>query len=47
MRKIYCFNAISKKGTDLLTDAYGLTDQLQEAEGVLVRSAALHLRLEQ
>ena len=42
MRKIYCFNAISKKGTDLLTDAYGLTDQLQEAEGVLVRSAALH-----
>ena len=42
MRKIYCFNVISKKGTDLLTDAYGLTDQLQEAEGVLVRSAALH-----
>lgn len=42
MRKIYCFNAISKYGTDLLTDGYELTDELAGAEGVLVRSAALH-----
>ena len=42
MRNIYCFNAISKYGTDRLTDDYALTDDLARAEGVLVRSAALH-----
>ena len=42
MRNIYCFNAISKYGTDWLTADYALTDDLAKAEGVLVRSAALH-----
>ena len=41
-RNIYCFNAISKYGTDRLTTDYALTDDLAKAEGVLVRSAALH-----
>lgn len=42
MRNIYCFNTISKYGTDRLTADYALTDDLARAEGVLVRSAALH-----
>ena len=42
MRNIYCFNAISNYGTDRLTADYALTDDLAKAEGVLVRSAALH-----
>lgn len=42
MRKIHCLNAISKHGTDLLTDDYELTDNVKEAEGILVRSASLH-----
>ena len=42
MRNIYCFNAISKYGKDRLTADYALTDDLARAEGVLVRSAALH-----
>ena len=42
MRKIHCLNAISKHGTDLLTADYELTDNVKEAEGILVRSASLH-----
>ncbi len=42
MRKIHCLNAISKYGTDLLTADYELTDDLGQADGVLVRSAAMH-----
>lgn len=42
MRKIHCLNAISKYGTDLLTADYELTDDFSQAEGVLVRSAAMH-----
>ncbi len=42
MKKIHCLNAISKYGTDLLTDEYELTDELNEANGILVRSASLH-----
>ena len=42
MRYIHCLNNISDKGTDLLTDAYELTDDLSQAEGILVRSAAMH-----
>ncbi len=42
MRKIHCLNAISKYGTDLLTEDYALTDNMAEADGVLVRSAAMH-----
>lgn len=42
MRKIHCMNAISKYGTDLLNNNYTLTDDANEAEGILVRSASLH-----
>ena len=42
MRKIHCMNAISKYGTDLLNDNYAMTDDVNEAEGILVRSASLH-----
>ena len=42
MKKIHCLNVISKHGTDLLTDQYQLTEQLGEADGILVRSAAMH-----
>lgn len=42
MKKIYCFNAISPQGTDLLTEDYALTEELGDADGILVRSAALH-----
>ncbi len=42
MRKIHCLNAISKYGTDLLTDNYALTEQVSEAQAILVRSAAMH-----
>lgn len=42
MRNIHCLNNISSFGTDLLTDDYALTDDLSQAEAVLVRSAAMH-----
>lgn len=42
MRKIHCLNAISKYGTDLLTEEYALTDQIDEANGILVRSSSMH-----
>lgn len=42
MKKIHCLNAISKYGTDLLTGNYEMTDNVSEAEGILVRSAAMH-----
>lgn len=42
MKKIYCLNAISKFGTDMLTGEYQLTDELKDADGVLVRSASMH-----
>lgn len=42
MKKIHCLNAISKYGTDLLTSEYELTGDVNEADGILVRSASLH-----
>jgi D-3-phosphoglycerate dehydrogenase len=42
MRKIHCLNAVSSCGTALLTEDYTLTDDIKEAEGVLVRSASMH-----
>ena len=42
MKKIHCLNPISKLGTDLLKESYEMTDRLEEAEGILVRSAAMH-----
>ncbi len=42
MKKIYCLNAVSGCGTALLTEDYALTDYINEADGVLVRSASMH-----
>jgi len=42
MYKIHCLNKISKVGTNLLTENYQLTENLAEADGILVRSAAMH-----
>ena len=42
MYKVHCLNKISPKGTELLTDDYQLTDDIQTAEGILVRSASMH-----
>lgn len=42
MPRIHCLNNISRKGTDKLPENYNLVDALEEADGVLVRSAKLH-----
>ena len=42
MNYIHCLNNISKFGTDLLSESYELTDNLDPATGILVRSAAMH-----
>lgn len=42
MTKIHCLNAIAKVGLDKLSDNYELTDNMAEAEGILVRSANMH-----
>lgn len=42
MRKIHCINNISNCGTDLLTEDYILTDSMEDAQGVLVRSTSMH-----
>lgn len=42
MFKINCLNPISKVGLDNLTADYALTENVTEAEGILVRSAAMH-----
>lgn len=42
MNHIHCLNNISSYGTDLLGEDYALTDAIDEAQGILVRSAAMH-----
>ena len=42
MHHIYQLNKISTHGTDLLTEDYALTDEIAEAQGILVRSASMH-----
>ncbi len=42
MVKVNCLNAISKVGTDLFTDNYQITENIDEAQAILVRSAAMH-----
>lgn len=42
MYKIHCLNKISPIGTDLLTADYQQTQELKDADAVLVRSAAMH-----
>ncbi len=38
MRYLNCLNPISKRGTDSLSESYALTEELDRADGVLVRS---------
>ena len=38
-RKIYCMNNIARVGTDGFRPGYTLIDSMEEAAGVLVRSA--------
>ena len=42
MYHIHQLNKISPKGTALLTEAYTNTDSIEEADGILVRSANMH-----
>ena len=42
MYKVHCLNNISKEGLALLTDEYELTDNIEEADVILVRSADMH-----
>ena len=42
MYHIHYLNKISSKGTALWKENYQLTDRLEDADGVLVRSAAMH-----
>ena len=42
MFKYYCLNPISKVGLDDFTDEFIKTEEVNEAEGILVRSAAMH-----
>ena len=42
MYHIHYLNKISPKGTELWTENYQTTDALEEAEGILVRSAVMH-----
>lgn len=43
MYKIHCLNNISTEGLALLTDEYELTDNVEEADAILVRSADMHV----
>lgn len=42
MFKYHCLNPISKVGTDKFTNNYVKTETIEEADGILVRSAAMH-----
>lgn len=42
MYKIHCLNNISEKGLALLTDNYEITDDIEQADAILVRSANMH-----
>lgn len=42
MFKIHCLNNISSEGLALLSSDYEITDNIEEADAVLVRSASMH-----
>ena len=42
MYKVHCLNNISQKGLALLSSDYELTDDVSEADVILVRSANMH-----
>lgn len=42
MYKIHCLNNISKSGLEILPQTYELTDDMNQADAILVRSAQMH-----
>lgn len=42
MFKVNCLNPIAKCGTDLFDEKYALTEDVKEADAILVRSAQMH-----
>ena len=42
MTKIHCLNPIAKCGTELFPAGYEMTDNVADADAVLVRSASMH-----
>ena len=42
MYQIHCLNKISEKGTELLSEKYAQCSDVQDAAGILVRSASMH-----
>lgn len=42
MKMLHCLNAIAKEGRDVFGEGYGFTERMEEASGILVRSASLH-----
>lgn len=42
MFNYYCLNPIAKVGLDKFTDDFAVTENVNDAEGILVRSAAMH-----
>ena len=42
MRKYYCLNQIAKEGLERFSEEYGRTEDICEADGILVRSASMH-----
>lgn len=42
MFQLHCLNPISKVGLQNLTDAYQMAENVNEAQGILVRSASMH-----
>ena len=41
MKKIHCLNAIASVGTDIFDENYELTDNINEADAIMVRSATM------
>ena len=42
MYKLHCLNPISQIGLNNLTDNYAITEDINDAQGILVRSAVMH-----
>jgi len=42
MFKYHCLNPIAQVGLNKFSDQYEKTEKIEEADGILVRSAAMH-----
>lgn len=42
MRKYHCLNQIAQEGLDRFSKEYERTERIEEADGILVRSASMH-----